>query len=116
MKLSSMFAALLVGAGLPMTAHALCDAGHCEGIGAQVTTQVFLHGSGDIWLKGPADRAALRCTLVQGNYMVLSKNRPLFKESYAAILTALSTNRSWLVRIVEGSSNCTIDYIMMTID
>lgn len=95
MQCKPLVAALMIGAFAPMTANAVCSVGMCEGIGEQVVRTVFLHPSGDIWLKAPADKAALRCTLVQGNYMILRQGHALFKESYAAILTALATEKSW---------------------
>lgn len=110
---SSPIIAALIGAAIPVAANAVCSAGNCEGVGEQVARSVLLSPSGDIWLKAPADKAALNCKLFLGDGMVLRQDHPLFKESYALILTALATKKPWMVRILEGSPICEIDYVMM---
>ena len=99
-----------------LNASAGCDVNGCSGKGNDVvvSTYVTSHSSGRIYLQAPAStRNNLDCDLVEGNYMTLSGNHPLFKESYSTILTALSTNKTLFVRIKNGSPICEVNYVRM---
>ncbi|MEM7765648.1 MAG: hypothetical protein AAF290_16400 [Pseudomonadota bacterium] len=62
-----------------------------------------------------ADKAALNCTLVSGHYMTLKTSHDNYDTLYATILTAITAGHELQVRISEGSSDCEVLYVRMTL-
>ncbi len=114
MYIKVMLAAIVM---LPsLNASAECDVNGCTGKGNDVVVSTYIasHGAGRIYLQAPAStKSNLGCDLVEGHYMTLSGDHPLFEESYSTILTALSTNKTLFVRIKNGSPICEVSYVRM---
>ncbi len=95
------------------TASATCGANYCQGVGAAAVTFVYSHDNGNVYLGAPSDKANLNCTLQGGAHMVLQPDNGRFKEIYASILTALALGKTLKVRVIEGTSNCRVVYVIM---
>ena len=90
-----------------------CAANACSGVGKDVLNSVYPNGSGNIYLQAGTNKGALDCDLVEGQYMVLKSDHPLFEEAYSTILTALVSQKTLVVRIKNGSPICEVSYVRM---
>jgi hypothetical protein len=109
---------LLISTFLSFNAFSACSTIMCTGVGSDVLVSVFPSAKVDgyIYLQAAgSDRENLDCDLVEGHYMVLKKEHPVFEAAYSTILTALATNKTLAVRIVTGSPICEVGYVRMYI-
>jgi hypothetical protein len=94
------------------TASAACSATACDGKANDIVVDVYPSSSGNILVELSApDRSNLNCTPFQGSFATLEPSHVRFKEVYATILFAMAMNKRLIVRIGEGSSNCSISYV-----
>lgn len=92
-----------------------CATNACQGVGADVLTSVYPNGTGNIYLQAGTNRENLDCSLVEGQYMVLKSDHPLFDAIYSTILTALMGQKGLIVRIKNKSPICEVSYVRMFI-
>lgn len=104
---------LILGMFLCSQAFAYCVGGFCMGVKDEVIKSVYPTAGGQIYLEAPADKHELNCDLVEGYYMLLNKEHPLFEVSYSTILTALTAGKRLQVRVIEGSSDFRVAYVRM---
>ncbi|GAA4875662.1 hypothetical protein GCM10023333_06190 [Ferrimonas pelagia] len=79
-------------------------------------TSVYPVSNGDVYLGAPKSSGNLNCELVEGAYLTLERGHSNFTQTYSLILTAISTEKRMNIRIVPGSTDCRISYVMMSID
>jgi len=93
----------------PITALASCSSTACD----TTLTKVYPSplGGGVVYVQVSEPVTALNCTRVPGEFMSLKSTHPLFKESYALLLSSLQAKSPVRVRIVEGSADCEIVYV-----
>ncbi len=110
-----MFRNLLLLALISLGSHTFADCSEiaCSGIGSEVIKSVYPNSSGHIYLQANIGKENLDCTLVEGHYMVLQSDHPVFEEAYSTVLTALVSQKTLTVRIKTGSPNCEVSYVRM---
>ncbi len=89
-------------------AEASCDGKRCTGKIKRLvvtTSQVKIETD-------QTDQSDLNCTLNNDVYITLEQSHPLFREIYSLAVTALASKSPMTLRIVEGSSNCAISYVV----
>lgn len=88
-------------------AQAGCASYGCSGkiTSLQVTT------SGNIQIGTDGTETAMNCTPVAGAFAELDLSEAGGNAIYSALLTAQTTQKSILIRIVEGSDNCQVAYV-----
>lgn len=92
---------------LASSAYATCASYGCTG---KVTRlQVTSTGNVQVGIDGVATQ--MNCTPVANAYSEIDLSSAGGNAVYSALLTAQTTQKSILVRIVEGSSNCEIGYV-----
>jgi hypothetical protein len=106
-------ALLLISSLFSVNVFAACSAKACTGVGKDVLLSVYPNASGNIYLQAGQGRQNLDCNLVEGHYMVLKANHPVFEAAYSTILTALASNKKLTVRITTGSPICEVSYVRM---
>ncbi|USD32797.1 MULTISPECIES: hypothetical protein [Vibrio] len=79
---------------------------------------IYLHRDGSIKFpppgKVPGDvPSELNCKLGEGVYFVLKQSHTHFKNTYSMLLTAHSSEKQVFARIVEGSNDCQLDYMVI---
>lgn len=92
------------------TAFATCTTHLCD---APIKT-LYVHSNGKIYVAADAVMTTLDCTLDQGQFMVLEDTNTRHEEIYAMLLSARIAQESVILRIVNGSSNCAIQYSMLS--
>ena len=113
-----MFATMALVAGLITTqSSGSASADPCAGnfCNRTTVTKLFPIGNNDPRVHvRPTDGGlnALACTAV-GQYLTLKASHPLFSEIYAALLDATIHNKDVTFRIVTGSPDCEISYIVL---
>ncbi|NAW63879.1 hypothetical protein [Photobacterium halotolerans] len=85
----------------------------CIGVGKEALLSVYPNQTGHIYLQAPAGKEKLNCKLVSDHFMVLKNTHPVFDAMYSTVLTALSTQKTLAVRIVENSEDCEVTYVRM---
>jgi hypothetical protein len=91
----------------------------CAGVFCSSTTILRLYPASDtndprVYVQ-PADggQQALQCTPVSGIYLTLKASHPLFKEIYSTLLQATVNNRRVDFRVLAGSADCEIAYVVL---
>ena len=79
---------------------------------------IYLHRNGSIKFPPPGTvrgdvPSELNCKLGEGVYFVLKQSHPHFKNTYSMLLTAHSSEKQVFARIVEGSNDCQLDYMVI---
>jgi hypothetical protein len=91
----------------------------CSGLFCENTSIWKLYPAGDVVAPKvfvrPTDggQAALTCTPVSGVYLTLKATHPMFKEIYASLLEATIHNRKVDLRVIAGSPDCEIGYVVL---
>jgi hypothetical protein len=104
---------LAIGTLLSFNVFSACSANSCSGVGKNALISVYPNSSGNIYLQAGAGKENLDCKLIEGHYMVLKSDHPVFEAAYSTILTALSSQKSLTVRIKNGSPICEVSYVRM---
>jgi hypothetical protein len=111
--------ALIAMVGLGMissAAYAGCTTSGCTG----KVTKLYMTASGTLYVGTDGDEKALNCAGGAGNggvsgvYMSLKEGDVGKNAMYSLLLTAKTTGKKVRVRVVEGSSDCKVQYV--TID
>jgi hypothetical protein len=102
-----------IGALLSFNAFSACTTTACSGVGKDALLSVYPNSSGNIYLQAGAGKENLDCNLVEGHYMVLKSDHPVFEAAYSTVLTALASQKSLTVRIKNGSPICEVSYVRM---
>lgn len=79
---------------------------------------IYLHRDGSIKFPPPGKvrgdvPSELNCKLGESVYFVLKQSHPHFKNTYSMLLTAHSSEKQVYARIVEGSNDCQLDYMVI---
>lgn len=75
--------------------------------------RILMDSRGIAYIATDGDEQALNCTSPGGTYITMTKESSVFNQQYALLLTAQSLGQEVGLRIVEGSSNCTLSYILL---
>ncbi len=100
---------LLLFAGLSAlapSAFAGCSAIACNGI----VEKIYTRTDGVTFLKIAGDRSLANCTLSAGAYFTLPADVPGGRNILAIAIAAQAAGRELNVRIIEGSTGCTVSY------
>ena len=100
---------LLLFAGLSAvapSAFAGCSVNACSGI----VEKIYSRTDGVTYLKIAGDRSVVNCTLSGGVYFTLAADVPGGRNILALTIAAQAAGRELYVRIVEGSTGCTVSY------
>jgi len=76
---------------------------------------LYVNAVGDALITTPSglDASGVLCTRPGNQYFTLRRTHPGFKEIYAMLLSATTTQKSLLVRIVENTSECEVMYAVL---
>ena len=99
-----------------LNANAVCNANSCTGSGNAVLGFLYPNATGNVFIQAPAGKENLSCILVEGQYMVLKggeNGHPLFKEIYSTLLAGLASGKQMRIRILTGSPDCEVSYVML---
>ncbi len=100
-------AALLAAlSGFAPHAFADCSATACKGI----VEKIFTRADGMTFFKIAGDRSLVNCTLNSNVYFTLPGDAPGARNILALAIAAQSAGRELTVRIVEGSTGCTVSF------
>ena len=115
MKKTTVFAAvtLITSLFFSLSAFSVCTTTGCSGVGKEVLLSVYPNSSGHIYLQAGAGKENLDCDLHEGHYTVLKSNHSAFEAAYSTILTALTTQKHLIVRIIDKSPICEVSYVRM---
>lgn len=88
-----------------------CGIVHCTGAFGSTT----VGPNGDVLVKAPdgANTSQLACQLNGGTHFTLRANHPGFKAIYSQILMSQATQKVLMLRIVDGSSTCDVQYSVL---
>jgi hypothetical protein len=76
--------------------------------------RLYLSRSADaLFISTAGDEALLNCSLSEDVYMTLSVDNSLFREFLAMLLTAKASDYDAFIRIHEGSTGCTVAYVVI---
>ncbi|MCP4486429.1 MAG: hypothetical protein GY820_03785 [Gammaproteobacteria bacterium] len=107
-----MFIAIVLG----VIGNAAAWADTCSGTGCISTiSEINTKINGDILIGTPFNEKLANCTPVADIYFVLSSGTNSDK-AYSSILSAYISGKKIQLRIVEGSTNCEIDYVRFSED
>lgn len=108
MKLRRIACAFL--AGLSSPAWAACGTNACGNV---TITRLWAGTEGKVYVQISDSLAPLDCTPLNSEYMTLLRSDTNSDWIYATLLTSLTAAAGKLerIRIVEGSSGCTISYV-----
>ena len=98
---------VIVAGTMVVGAQAGCASYGCSG--KVKTLQITSAGNIQIGMDGVA--SAMNCTPVAGAFSELELSEAGGNAIYSALLTAQTTQKPILVRIVEGSANCKVAYV-----
>ena len=103
-----IFSTVLMGTltAVNSLAFADCSATTCYG----AIQRLYVNTNGNLYIASDGDERNLDCDPVAGVYMTLPATDPNFNRKYAMLLTGYSLNQDVGIRIVTGSSNCTVSY------
>ncbi|WP_394203806.1 hypothetical protein [Marinagarivorans algicola] len=90
---------------------AVCSAQRCENVEVD---RIYIKKDGEVFVGTSGDEKLLNCTAVSGVYATFSLADPGGQAHYSLLLAAQMVGKEVGVRILEGSSKCTIEYV--TID
>ena len=106
MKKLAIFSVMLcLGIGV---ARAECSANNCTNV---YVTQLYVEAAGGLWLQTSGTETALSCTPTNGTLLRLASSAVGFKDIYALLLAAHTSNQIINVRIVTSSNPCAIQYV-----
>jgi hypothetical protein len=88
--------------------YAACSSNQCYG----KIERLYVNNTA-LFISTDGDENALDCTAPGGVYVSISLNHPNFKNLYAMMLTSMSLDNSIGLRIVNGSSDCSLAYTYM---
>ena len=112
--LSAIMSVGLLG-GAPANAAVTCSAAglNCVGPANEVITGIFPADAGFILLTVPQAPTGIGCTGSSGGANVkLEGSHGLFKETYAAVLTAAALNSNITLRVeAGGGAECVVAYV-----
>lgn len=91
-------------------AFAGCSGEYCNDV---YVDQLYVEASGGIWLQTSGTETALSCTPDSGIFLRLAIGNEGLKNIYAALLAAQAAGRKVHVRIIGGSSPCSISYVLL---
>jgi len=94
-------------AALAVSAQATCASYGCTG----KVTRLQVTSGGNVQVGIAGDASKMNCTAVAGSYSEVDLSQAGGKAIYSALLTAQTTGKPILVRIVENSSDCAIAYV-----
>ena len=92
---------------LVSSAYATCASYGCTG----TVTRLQVTSTGNVQVGIAGDATQMNCTAVASAYSEVNLSAAGGNAIYSALLTAQTTQKSILVRIVESSSNCAIAYV-----
>lgn len=101
------FAFILVT--LSGAASAECSSYGCSGY----VDEVYIEAESGLWLQTSGNEQLANCAADSGVFLRLDGNAAKFKEVYALLLLAQTTDKQVFVRIQEGSSPCKIVYVRL---
>lgn len=108
--LGRMGALLLAGLSTAMqSAFATCSATACAGI----VEKIYSRTDGTTYLKIAGDRSLVNCTPSGGVYLTLPADVAGARNILALAITAQAAGRELNVRIIEGSTGCTVAYVTL---
>ena len=85
---------------------------YCASWGCDATiARLYVQADGNIFVGTDADETLANCTTVSNVYFTLTPSSTNNKEIYSTLLAAFMADRAISIRIVEGSTNCAIQYI-----
>lgn len=95
---------------VPQLAAAACNTYSCR---APITS-LYINGS-FVWVElaiSDSDRSTINCALAEGIYFSLPETNPRFREIYAALVSAQARGTDVKLRVITGSPNCEVVYLM----
>ncbi len=92
------------------SAYARCTASACEGN----VERLYMTAGGTMYVQIEGDASLLNCTPPGGVYMSLKEGDVGKNSMYSLLLTAQTTNKPIIVRVVEGSSDCRVAFVKTT--
>lgn len=110
--LAGLCAAQVTGTGV-------AEANPCSGLFCNSTTIAKLYPASDtatpkVFVKvTDGGEASLTCGPVANSYLTLKTSHPLFNEIFATLLNATVANKKVTFRIVSGSADCDIAYVLL---
>ena len=88
--------------------YAACDSTRCYGKIERLYVQ-----NDTLYISTDGDESLLNCNAPGGVYVTITTANPNFKNLYAMMLTSISLNNNIGLRIVDGSSACSLNYTYM---
>lgn len=86
-----------------------CTADRCDGL----IEELFYNNAGNLFIATDGDEANLDCDSAGDIYVMLDKNDQYFDRKLAMLLTASSASQEVGIRINNGSTNCTVNYVVV---
>lgn len=91
-------------------------AGHCDqNLCISKVQKLYPHSNGNIYIQAQDDMSSLDCTLNQGLFIVLENGTARESEMYSILLASHMAEKEVTMRIVNGSSNCKLQYTQMNL-
>lgn len=107
MRLSRIACAFLAAFSSP--AWATCGTNACSN---NTIVRLYVSTDNNIYVKISDNLTPLNCAPLQDEYLTLRRSDPNSDSIYSMLLTSQAMNRILTrIRIVEGSSGCTISYV-----
>jgi hypothetical protein len=106
-KMKKVLMSVIAMGAIVVSAEAGCASYGCQGL----ITSLQVTATGNIQVGTDGTETAMNCTPVANSYAELDLSEAGGNAIYSALLTAQTTKKPILIRIVEGSSNCKIAYV-----
>jgi len=104
-------AAATVFLGISSAANANCQA---EGCFSVMVTELYMNAwAGGFYIQTSGDETLANCTPNSGVFIHVPESTPHLKELYATLLAAQLADRPVSIRVIEGTSPCTVSYIRL---
>jgi hypothetical protein len=110
-KLSSIGIGALTGTMIwTSEAHATCDGNACA---QEKIERLYVQGDGDVAISTTGDEKKLDCAPRDDIYIVLRRSHVAFSEIYSALLGAKLSNHDVWLRVIGGSGECAVSYLVL---
>lgn len=104
-----VLSALFMGFAGTAQAQVSCSSTQCTGPASEVMTSIFPRPSGGVLIDSAQTVAAVGCTGSSGGTNVLLEgSHTNYKETYAALLTALASDARIQLRVDTAQASCTL--------
>lgn len=98
--------------GSPALVHAqTTDPALCNSTGCHAKIDRLVVNATSVYIGSTADEAPLGCTPLSGVYMVLKKAHTNYDAIYAGLLASQVSNRAVVIRTIDRSNPCEVDYV-----